>query len=177
MCSGIIVAAISVFTMVYGLGANAAQADSRARLSWSAQLTSWKIDKNSPFGSVVYGGNVRVDLARRMAYLNLDVPFPCPPGEFCIEIVQVVEIALPITNIYQDDCGNINVVALKNNQPADGAKETLTIIDASRNQCLFKMAIPATVIVYETEIMPMIPGAPISRTTSLFAAKPLRFGR
>lgn len=122
---------------------------------YSATLTKMKIDEDLQPRLNIMGqintGKVTINDNNHTVTLTLNVENHCPPGRYCIAMVQPpIVITLPITERGFDNCGGKVVVATdKNNDFKTGAiprevpEQTIKVTDHRTNTCPTTNVVPA----------------------------------
>ena len=141
---------------------------------YRADLETIRLHSNHDQGYNTHGGEVVISMAKSEVSLTVYQSIDCPPDMACIALAPApMRITLPLVSVDTTTCGDVVYRAVKNNMPADGALETLTVTDHTQNQCPHLMMLPATAISYSTYYMSWIPEEPNQEATSFFTAKPL----
>lgn len=110
-----------------------------------SKLETFNIDPKLHYADEVKSGTVQVDFAQSKLILTLDLPFYCPPGLYCIQVMPApITVELPIVDI-QTECGSKIYVAKRDMRVVDGNFESLTVADHKTRICEdFRPAVEVT---------------------------------
>ncbi|MCB0366538.1 MAG: hypothetical protein H6624_18345 [Bdellovibrionaceae bacterium] len=153
------------------------QAHASQMPSWTlhAPLETFNLHSDHAAGNKVIGGDVVVNLEKKVITLTVQQTIDCPPGMACIALAPApLRVHLPLISEQVSACGDIVYIAQRNDLPVDGGLETLTVVDHTQNECPTLIILPATSISYETYYMSRIPGHPNHQAVSTFTAGPLQ---
>ena len=113
------------------------------------EIKNQKMEQHFPAG--ILSGTVQVNYDQKTVKMHLQPSMPpCSAGLFCAQVMpQPVEIELPIVSVKKDNCGVLEVTALKDMRPVDGALKKIQLKDATNVTCKFIVAFIQTAS-YET---------------------------
>ena len=141
---------------------------------YHAELESINLHPNHDQGYTADGGSIDIDMTKGEISLTIYQSIDCPPNMACIALMPApLRISLPLVSTETTSCGDVIYTAMKDKTPADGALETLRVVDHTKNECLHTRMLPATAITYSTYIMRWMPEDPNQEATSTFTAGPL----
>ncbi|MCB0383824.1 MAG: hypothetical protein KDD43_00420 [Bdellovibrionales bacterium] len=140
-----------------------------------APLETINLHQDHAQGNKAIGGEIVINLQKRMVSLTVQQTIDCPPGMACIALAPApLRVNLPLVSDETGVCGDVVYIARRDALPVDGGLETLTVIDHTNNTCPTLIMLPATSISYETYYMSRIPGHPNHQAVSTFTAGPLQ---
>ena len=152
----------------------ATTAQAQPELIISAPLNTIHLDSTltiSDYG--IEDGHVALNLDTNEAVVTLYVPFHCPEGLFCAQVMpEPVMIRLSIVSSgVSDECGTMTYYAVWDARPVDGDMQSLIITDNTQNHCQTLVALSATEVEYVTISAGF--GGPVVSTRSIFLGSQL----
>lgn len=116
-----------------------------------------KVEQHIPQG--VLSGEIQVNYGLKTVQMTLQPSMPaCPVGMFCAQVMpQPMVVELPIVSIQRDNCGILEVTALRDRRPVDGQLRKIKLYDASNVTCMFFVAYVQKAT-YETQYYSRVDG-------------------
>lgn len=106
-------------------------------------------------------GEITVNKMNNTVTLDLLHAPNCKPHMFCIEIVYIEKVELPIVRSFVDACGGIHYVASRDDRPVDGIYEYLKVSDYTNFVCPTFQILPHTGIEYQQKFFNRIEGVEV----------------
>ncbi|MBT7609588.1 MAG: hypothetical protein HN576_07520 [Bacteriovoracaceae bacterium] len=143
--------------------------------SFSASLNGvMNIDQNSELNELnISSGIVQISTGNKEITLKLNYFPKCKAEIYCIEMIQVLEIILPLKKSVTDFCNNTTYIASLDKRSIAGVLKELVITDYTQNQCPTFVPLPDTGIILKLSFYNKLEGLEV-KSHSTFEADQLK---
>lgn len=162
----LLIAALLLSTSAFA-AENNTEAFAARGLELRAYLDTFNIAPEHQFLANTAMAVVIINQSQQKIRASFQAQMPCPPNTSCIQALQeIASKEVPLDVVTSDHCGSKIYRGRVDQRPVDGALTVLTVTDNTANHCPHMVALPATELVYETEVYNWVREMPVMGRSS-----------